>query len=96
MVGMTGGLIFKVSVVCSASYTNCPWYLVLYMQSLLIIFSDLYANWASFVQEDYMNSLSGRGLTVYLFGKLVPSILDHPMIKPSVRTRALLLCGVLG
>ena len=40
------------------------------------------------MQEDYIASLRGRGLTVYLFGKLVPSILEHAMIVPSINAVA--------
>ncbi|MEM6348149.1 MAG: 4-hydroxyphenylacetate 3-hydroxylase N-terminal domain-containing protein [Bacteroidota bacterium] len=38
--------------------------------------------------EDYINSLKNRNLTVYLFGKLVPEIVDHPMIRPSINAVA--------
>ena len=34
--------------------------------------------------EDYVDSLRGRGLTVYLFGELVDEPVDHPIIAPSI------------
>lgn len=37
---------------------------------------------------DYINSLRGRDLTVYLFGELVPEPVDHPMIWPSINAVA--------
>lgn len=38
--------------------------------------------------EDYINSLRGRGLTVYLFGERVPEPVDHPVIRPSINAIA--------
>ncbi|MBI4853123.1 MAG: 4-hydroxybutyryl-CoA dehydratase [Acidobacteria bacterium] len=38
--------------------------------------------------EDYINSLRGRKLKVYLFGELVTEIVDHPMIRPSINAVA--------
>jgi len=38
--------------------------------------------------EDYIDSLRGRNLKVYLFGELVPEPVDHPMIRPSINAMA--------
>ena len=38
--------------------------------------------------EDYINSLRGRKLKVYLFGELVEDIVEHPMIRPSINAVA--------
>lgn len=38
--------------------------------------------------EDYINSLRGRGLKVYLFGELIDEPVDHPMIRPSINAMA--------
>lgn len=38
--------------------------------------------------EDYINSLRGRMLKVYLFGELVEDIVEHPMIRPSINAVA--------
>ena len=38
--------------------------------------------------EDYINSLRGRNLKVYLFGKMVEEPVDHPMIRPSINALA--------
>lgn len=38
--------------------------------------------------EDYINSLRGRDLRIYLFGDLVKEPLDHPMIRPSINAIA--------
>ena len=38
--------------------------------------------------EDYINSLRGRNLKVYLFGELVKDIVEHPMIRPSINAVA--------
>jgi 4-hydroxybutyryl-CoA dehydratase/vinylacetyl-CoA-Delta-isomerase len=38
--------------------------------------------------EDYINSLRGRELKVYLFGELVEEPVDHPMIRPSINAVA--------
>ena len=32
--------------------------------------------------EDYINSLRGRNLKVYLFGEMVEEPVDHPIIRP--------------
>ena len=37
---------------------------------------------------DYLESLRGRGLVVYLFGEKVEEPLDHPMIRPSINALA--------
>jgi 4-hydroxybutyryl-CoA dehydratase/vinylacetyl-CoA-Delta-isomerase len=38
--------------------------------------------------EDYIQSLRGRGLRVFLFGELVAEPVDHPMIRPSINAVA--------
>jgi 4-hydroxybutyryl-CoA dehydratase/vinylacetyl-CoA-Delta-isomerase len=38
--------------------------------------------------EEYLDSLRGRGLKVYLFGELLEEAIDHPMIAPSVNAVA--------
>jgi 4-hydroxybutyryl-CoA dehydratase / vinylacetyl-CoA-Delta-isomerase len=38
--------------------------------------------------EEYLESLRGRDLKIYLFGQLVPEALDHPMIRPSINAMA--------
>lgn len=38
--------------------------------------------------EEYIESLRGRGLKVYLFGELVEEPTDHPMIRPSINAVA--------
>ena len=38
--------------------------------------------------EEYIESLRGRGLKVYLFGELVDEPVDHPMIRPSINAVA--------
>src|SRR5829696_2997075 len=38
--------------------------------------------------EDYINSLRGRKLKVYLFGELVEEIVEHPLIRPSINAVA--------
>lgn len=38
--------------------------------------------------EDYINSLRGRDIKVYLFGELVKEPVDHPMIRPSINAMA--------
>ncbi|HSN89096.1 MAG TPA: 4-hydroxyphenylacetate 3-hydroxylase N-terminal domain-containing protein [Thermoanaerobaculia bacterium] len=38
--------------------------------------------------EDYIRSLRGRGLRVFLFGELVPEPVDHPVIRPSINAVA--------
>lgn len=37
---------------------------------------------------DYIESLHGRNLTVYLFGERIDNIVDHPMIQPSINAVA--------
>jgi 4-hydroxybutyryl-CoA dehydratase/vinylacetyl-CoA-Delta-isomerase len=37
---------------------------------------------------DYIESLRGRGLRVFLFGELVDEPVDHPMIRPSINAVA--------
>ena len=37
---------------------------------------------------EYIESLRGRNLKVYLFGALVPEPVDHPMIRPSINAVA--------
>ena len=39
--------------------------------------------------DDYIDSLRGRNLKVYLFGELVPEPVDHPMIRPSINAMAM-------
>ena len=38
--------------------------------------------------EDYIQSLRGRGLKVYLLGELVVEPVDHPLIRPSINALA--------
>lgn len=38
--------------------------------------------------SDYIDSLRGRGLTVWLFGEKVAEPVDHPMIRPSINAVA--------
>ncbi len=38
--------------------------------------------------EDYLASLRGRNLRIYLFGELVDEPLDHPLIRPSINAMA--------
>lgn len=38
--------------------------------------------------QDYLASLRGRELTIYLFGEQVKEPLDHPMIRPSINAMA--------
>jgi 4-hydroxybutyryl-CoA dehydratase/vinylacetyl-CoA-Delta-isomerase len=38
--------------------------------------------------EDYVQSLRGRGLRVFLFGELVDEPVDHPVIRPSINAVA--------
>lgn len=37
---------------------------------------------------DYIQSLRGRNLKVYLFGELVDEPVDHPIIRPSINALA--------
>lgn len=38
--------------------------------------------------EEYIESLRGRGLNIYLFGEQVEEPVDHPMIRPSINAIA--------
>ena len=38
--------------------------------------------------EEYIDSLRGRNLKVWLFGELVEEPVDHPIIRPSVNAVA--------
>ncbi len=38
--------------------------------------------------EEYINSLKGRDLTIYLFGEKVDDPVTHPMIRPSINAMA--------
>jgi len=38
--------------------------------------------------DDYIESLRGRDLIIYLFGELVKEPVDHPMIRPSINAVA--------
>ena len=38
--------------------------------------------------DDYIESMRGRNLKVYLFGELVPEPVDHPIIRPSINAMA--------
>ncbi len=38
--------------------------------------------------EDYIESLRGRGLKIYLFGERVAEPVDHPLIRPSINAMA--------
>lgn len=38
--------------------------------------------------DEYIESLRGRNLKVYLFGELVPEPVDHPVIRPSINAVA--------
>ncbi len=38
--------------------------------------------------EEYIQSLRGRDMTIYLFGELVKEPVDHPMIRPSINAVA--------
>jgi 4-hydroxybutyryl-CoA dehydratase/vinylacetyl-CoA-Delta-isomerase len=38
--------------------------------------------------EEYVQSLRGRKMKVYLFGELVNEPVDHPMIRPSINAVA--------
>jgi aromatic ring hydroxylase len=38
--------------------------------------------------DDYIASLRGRNLRVFLFGELVDEPVDHPMIRPSINAVA--------
>ena len=38
--------------------------------------------------EDYIESLRGRELAVYLMGERVGEVVDHPMIRPSINAMA--------
>ena len=34
--------------------------------------------------DDYIESLRGRDLKIYLFGELIKEPVDHPMIRPKI------------
>ncbi len=38
--------------------------------------------------EDYVNSLRGRGLNIWLFGEQIEEPVDHPVIRPSINAVA--------
>ena len=38
--------------------------------------------------NDYIESLRGRSMRVYLFGELITEPVDHPMIRPSIHAMA--------
>ena len=38
--------------------------------------------------EDYIASLTGRNLEVYLFGERIDEPVDHPIIRPSINAMA--------
>ncbi|HEY8559846.1 MAG TPA: 4-hydroxyphenylacetate 3-hydroxylase N-terminal domain-containing protein [Pyrinomonadaceae bacterium] len=38
--------------------------------------------------DDYINSLRGRNLKVYLFGELIDEPVDHPIVRPSINAVA--------
>ena len=38
--------------------------------------------------EEYINSLRGRKLKIYLFGELVDDYVEHPIIRPSINAVA--------
>ena len=38
--------------------------------------------------EEYIESLRGRDLTIYLFGELIKEPVDHPIIRPSINAVA--------
>ena len=38
--------------------------------------------------EEYIESLRGRNVKVYLFGELIKEPVDHPMIRPSINAVA--------
>lgn len=48
--------------------------------------------WARFkpirTGEDYVNSLRGRDITMYMFGELVENPVDHPIVRPSINALA--------
>jgi 4-hydroxybutyryl-CoA dehydratase / vinylacetyl-CoA-Delta-isomerase len=39
--------------------------------------------------DDYIESLRGRNLKVFLFGERIAEPIDHPMIRPSVNAMAM-------
>ena len=45
---------------------------------------------------EYIQSLKGRNLKVYLFGELVKEPVDHPMIRPSINAVAYLTESLHG
>jgi 4-hydroxybutyryl-CoA dehydratase / vinylacetyl-CoA-Delta-isomerase len=48
--------------------------------------------WARFkpirTGEDYVNSLRGRGITMYMFGERIENPVDHPIVRPSINALA--------
>src|ERR1700751_5767940 len=55
--------------------------------------SDVESLWADFSEpivtaDDYIDSLRGRGMNVFLMGERVPEPVDHPVIRPSVNAMA--------
>ena len=38
--------------------------------------------------DNYIESLRGRNLKVYLFGELIPEPVDHPIVRPSINAMA--------
>jgi 4-hydroxybutyryl-CoA dehydratase/vinylacetyl-CoA-Delta-isomerase len=40
-------------------------------------------------KDEYINSLKGRDLKVYMFGELIKDTVDHPIIRPSVNSVAM-------
>ena len=58
----------------------------LYNIRLVIVMSDLIT--VIKTGEEYIQSLRGRNLKIYLFGELVKEPVDHPMIRPSINAVA--------
>lgn len=55
--------------------------------------SDSESLWADFARpidtaDDYIESLRGRNLSVFLMGNRVPEPVDHPVIRPSINAMA--------
>jgi 4-hydroxybutyryl-CoA dehydratase/vinylacetyl-CoA-Delta-isomerase len=61
-------------------------------QSVNVLAEDDADDWGAYETisgpEDYVESLRGRGLRVYLFGEMVDEPVDHPIIRPSVNAMA--------
>lgn len=54
---------------------------------------DVESLWADFAKpivtaEDYVNSLRGRGMNVFLMGERVEEPVEHPVIRPSINAMA--------